>query len=111
MKIDQVENAHSYTGKTLTGKEVVEVGLRLNTLNETDLTFEMEDANRLMKTCSFNDIIASFTAFHNKITDTFKVDIYTNPRHYKRIDIKRIKGSVKGCHVFKWPAGILLRCT
>ena len=94
MKIQyRIEEVTTSTDKTLTEKEVVEFGLHLNDLNDTDLTFELEDANRHMKGCSFNDVIASFKAFHNKTTDTFKVCMTSGDMMHKTaktVAIKRV---------------------
>ena len=70
---DQVETGRSNTYKTFTEKAIIEFGLCLNDLRGTDRTFEIEDSRGHMKACSFHDVIASFQAFHNKTTDTFRV--------------------------------------
>ena len=63
------------TIKTVGVAELVEFGQYLNELHGSDRTFEMMDASRHMKTCSLDDVIASFQAFFNRKTGNFKVRI------------------------------------
>jgi hypothetical protein len=56
--------------------ELAEFGRNLNDLHDTDLVFEMEDRQGQMKTCSLNDVIASFQTFSNGIIKSFKVRIH-----------------------------------
>ena len=63
------------TKKTVGIAELVEFGEYLNECHGTDRTFEMVDASRHMKTCSLDDVIASFQAFYAKKTESFKVRI------------------------------------
>jgi hypothetical protein len=72
--------------------ELVEFGKYLNDLHDTDRTFEMEDANRHMKACSLNDVIASFQTFSDRKTDSFKVRIVFTELLYKTIEFKRVTG-------------------
>jgi hypothetical protein len=52
----------------------------------------MEDANRHMKACSLNDVIASFQTFSDRKTDSFKVRIVFTELLYKTIEFKRVTG-------------------
>jgi hypothetical protein len=63
------------TKKSVGVTELFEFGRYLNELDGSDRTFEMVDTNRHMKTCSLDDVIASFQAFFNRKTDSFKVRI------------------------------------
>jgi hypothetical protein len=61
--------------KTVGVEELIEFGEYLNECHGTDRTFEMVDASRHMKTYSLDDVIATFQAFINKKTESFKVRI------------------------------------
>ena len=63
------------TKKTVGISELVDFGEYLNGLHGEDRTFEMADADRHMKTCSLDDVIASFQKFFNRKTESFKVRI------------------------------------
>jgi hypothetical protein len=63
------------TKKTVGVAELVEFGKYLNELHGTDRTFEIVDASRHMKACSLDDVIASFQAFFDRKTESFKVRI------------------------------------
>jgi hypothetical protein len=58
--------------------ELVKFGKHLNELHGSELNFEMMDDNRRMKTCSLDDVIASFQAFSDRKTESFKVCITFN---------------------------------
>lgn len=64
--------------RTVGIKEIIEFGNYLSGLHGTDWTFEMPDESRHMKSCSLDDVTASFQAFFDRKTDNFKVRI-TDP--------------------------------
>ncbi len=61
--------------RTVGIEEIVEFGNYLNGLHGTGRTFEMPNESRHLKSCSLDDVIASFQAFFDRKTDSFKVRI------------------------------------